>query len=781
MTEPNPTAAPPARATVGRILQAVGVCLVVLHAAQTFFGDVPLAGVIAFAAVAGGMVGFRLEVLRSVRTAVILLVMLSVACILGTLTVQRSQLPHDTEDQFRSTAEFAWAHLAYKITHPGSSDAELTEVQEQRLERLGTVFGEDVADEERETETKRAASTASEAEAREMASRHTALLGGIYRLAEAAQLTDLFKAWWFVGLFYLLSANLLFGAVVRREVSLRNAGFHAAHLGLVLIVAGATLGAFTGQRGMLPMQVGQASATFTGETPAGSQPLGFSIRLDDFETHYHEDLVIEALAFSDPHQGSGAHGAMGHGSTRPLRHTVKLEEGATHGLTDPETGDGYELTLAEISEAVSLQRVRRPAGEGEAGVPALAMDTAGAAQAFGLTDPVWLSGDDPLYIDPTNRYKVRLEDWEGGEATGSLDLSCEEGVGTLTLTEAGGEPQQVRLVEGGSFVLGRFSGTAEQVVPDFRVGEIPAVAEGFPRNPALRVRLEDETGEGGSYLMFSDPRLKGFTQLPWDGLQASFDYDYWCAPTGAWVRVLMAESGDALAAVISGTEDSVVRHIDSDSDSVVRHIGSDSDSEESLQPVAPVALRGGTELSLPGLDEPLTIVQVLGSAVESTELVTTADAEATGIEAVARTALKLRIDGPSGTEERWLLSNTEQGATWIGREADDEGAGSSGFGIVLANNTDRPPRDWRSHVSFLEEGIEVGSGVMEVNTPATHAGYAFFQSDASARDPDYSGFSVVRDPAWPLVKAGLWMLLLGICWCFYVQPLFDRRKHASRT
>ena len=766
-TEPQ-TAAPAARATVGRILQAVGVCLVVFHAAQTFFGDLPLAAVIAFAGVAAGMVGFRLEVLRSVRTVVVLLVLLSVACILGTLTVQRSQLSHDTEDQFRDTATFAWAHLAYKISHPFPGESALDPMQEQRLERLALAFGDEVADEERETETKRASGAAGEAAARELAEAHPSLLLGIFRIADAARLTDLFVAWWFIGLFYLLSANLLFGAVVRRRVSLRNVGFHAAHLGLVLIVLGATVGAFTGKRGVLPMSVGQASATFSGESPAGPQPLGFSVRLDDFETHYHEDLVIEALAYSDPHQGGGAHGAMGHGSTRPLRHTVKLEEGATLGLTDPETGETYELTLAEIAEAAALRQVRGPAGAGEHGVSALALDTGGAAQDFGLTDPVWMSADDPLYIDPTNRYKVRLEPWEGGETPPSLGLECEVGVGTLTLIEDGGQPLQTRLVEGSAFTLGRFTGTAEQVVPDFRVGEIPPGPEGFPRNPALRVWLADETGEGGSYLMFSDPRLKGFTTLPWDGVQASFEYDYWCAPTGAWIRVMLSAGGDAAAAVILP------------SDPVDLSAG-----EPDIPPApvgASVEIVDGSELAMPGLDAPLVVVQMLGSAVESEELVSAEEAAASGLPALARTALRLRIDGPAGTEERWLLSNTEQGATWLGREADDSGAaGSAGFGLLLANNTDRPPRDWRSHVSFLEEGIEVGSGVMEVNTPATHAGYAFFQSDASARDPDYSGLSVVNDPAWPLVEAGLWALLLGICWCFYVQPLFDRRARARRA
>ena len=41
------------------------------------------------------------------------------------------------------------------------------------------------------------------------------------------------------------------------------------------------------------------------------------------------------------------------------------------------------------------------------------------------------------------------------------------------------------------------------------------------------------------------------------------------------------------------------------------------------------------------------------------------------------------------------------------------------------------------------------------------------------------GLQVVYDRSWPLVQAGLWLLLLGISWCFYVQPLFDRRRRGE--
>ena len=744
---------------MNRILQAIGVCLVLFHAAQTFAGEYPLAGVLVFGLAGAGMVGFRLDVLRSVRTAVVLLVALSIACILGTLTVQRSQLAGANEAEFRQTAQFAWAHLAYKISHPFRGDDELAPDQVAHLERVATVFGEDVADEKRTALIKGQAAAASEAEARELAADHPAPFTVLYRFAAALGLIDLYRAWWFAGLFYLLAANLLAGAVGRRRPAVRNLGFHASHLGLVLVVLGATVGAFSGSRGMLPLEVGVEASTMLVE--GGQRPLGFTVRLDDFETLYHEDLVIEALAYSDPGPDDS-----GHGATRPLRHTIKLEEGDAFSLTDPESGDDYELTLQAIEEAVSLRRTHRTSEAG--GAAAVAVDTRGGAAAFGLVDLIWLSADEPIYIDPTNRFKVRVESWDR-VAPGPLSLDCEPGAGTLTLVEEGQETAKVRIVEGGPFTLGRFTGMAEEVVPDFRVGDMEEAPAGFPRNPALRAQLTDETGEGGRFLLFSDPRLKSITELPWEGVEASFDYDYWCAPAPIWVRVLVAADGSALVAVLPRPAEPA------------RPAGLDEDSPLPPAPRArPLPLAAGDALAIPGLTSAPTITRIEGRAAESTELVSPEQAAAEGLDRPVRTALRLRIDGPDGSDERWLLSNTDQGVTWIGREVGEDGTpGTTGFGLLLANNTERPPRDWRSHLTFLEEGSEVASGTLEVNTPANHAGYAFFQSDADSRRPGYSGLSVVRDPAWPLVKAGLWALLLGISWCFYVQPLFDRRKRAA--
>jgi len=724
------TSSPPAKEKPGRrALHCVAITVLVLHAAQTFFGDLAWAGLLAFALVAAIVFGGYLDVLRSVRTAVILLVLLSASCTLGTLTVQRAHVDAATEEEFHQTLCFAWAHLAVKIAHPWARNVEVPAEHAEHLERMAVAFGEDVADGERETTLKGLRAAADEAAARELASTASGALDGLYRLANALRLTDLFAAWWFLGLFYLLAANLTVGAVLRRPVSLRNLGFHGAHLGLVLIVAGATVGAFRGTRGVLPLNVGESSARFIQRDPMTALPLGFSVRLDRFETHYHEDLVIEALGSA---LASTGHHGMQPGGPR-LRHSYKLEQGKGFALTEPDTGDEWTLTMEEIAEGTSVKR----------GFLHTDDEDAPAAVLFELRTPgdgetirSWASAADPVHIHVENRYKLRVR---RGTVTASSDgvaTGCPAGgrLGSLVIEREGGDTLIAPVKVGETVEHGGLSVRFIEVVPDFRVGQDEHSDTDYPRNPALRIRIEGEDDHAGDFLLFADPRLRGFTQLPWEGYDATFDYDYWCSPTAVRIQLVVDDTGKVGAAVEAGETHRAT-------------------------------LVEGEALAFLGDAGSLSISEVLPHAAEQTELE----------EGPGTTALKLRIDGPAGTERHWLLSNTPDGVMAL------QGEESAGFALILADNTDRPPRDWRSHLSFLEEGEVLGDGVIEVNQPLNHRGFRFFQSDADPRRPEYSGLQVVRDPAWPVVKTGLWMLLLGVSWCFYVQPLIDRRRRRERS
>jgi hypothetical protein len=59
------------------------------------------------------------------------------------------------------------------------------------------------------------------------------------------------------------------------------------------------------------------------------------------------------------------------------------------------------------------------------------------------------------------------------------------------------------------------------------------------------------------------------------------------------------------------------------------------------------------------------------------------------------------------------------------------------------------------------------------------AGYRFFQSNADARMPTYSGIGVVYDPGIPVVLMGMYLSILGAIMVFIVRPIaesYGRRK-----
>lgn len=716
-------------ADLRRIGAAVAVCLAVVHGTQVVTGDQPMAAVVAFGLCAAWMLGWRKDVLRSVRTAVFLLVALSVACIVATLTVQRSQLEHATDEEFEGTVAFAWAHLLVKLSHPWPRNVALQPEQEEGLGQLAEVFGEDMAAEQREKLQGSVESRADEERARAIAAAHPGVFDSAYRAARGLMLTDLFRAWWFIALFYLLCLNLLVGAVGRRKVSLRNLGFHGSHTGLILVVGGATVGGFLGERGFVALTVGEPASQFRAEGGQGAAPLGFSVRLDDFETLYHQDLVIETggTVGGDPH-----HGMMGHQGEDSLRHTEKIEVGKILELRSPGDETAYRVTMSEISGARGLEQLHRPAEDGQAGLPA-------ARVALGDGEDFWLDGRNALFIDPTNRFKIRAST-AGADGAGGVD-SCGDGAspGTLTVDLGDGKPLSVPAIVGRGLAVGGLQATVLEVYPDFSVGGGPPSADEFPRNPAVRVRMGYTGDEPASYLLFAAEELRSFTQLPWSGVTATFEFDYWCSPTGAHIDLQVDDTG-ATTARISG--------------------------DGAAPTVIPVTQ--GASIPIPGTDEELTVREALASAVVEVRPVLTDDGD--GEPPI--TALRLTVDDGEGTEDHWLLADTMAGSLNLPAL---EGAG---LRLRFEANRSRPPRDWISDLSVLEEGQVVASGTVQVNEPFCYGGYCFFQSDANPDRPDYSGLQVVRDPSWSLVKAGLWMLLLGIAWVFYVQPLFDRRRRA---
>ena len=104
-------------------------------------------------------------------------------------------------------------------------------------------------------------------------------------------LNDLFHSPWFAGWLALLALSL--GVVMVRKRAWRPPlwGHGLAHLGVILVLAGGLVWSRWGMRGHIDLHEGEtARAVVPGarnNSPARPLPLGFALRLEDFDIEYH--------------------------------------------------------------------------------------------------------------------------------------------------------------------------------------------------------------------------------------------------------------------------------------------------------------------------------------------------------------------------------------------------------------------------------------------------------------------------------------------------------------
>lgn len=85
------------------------------------------------------------------------------------------------------------------------------------------------------------------------------------------------------------------------------------------------------------------------------------------------------------------------------------------------------------------------------------------------------------------------------------------------------------------------------------------------------------------------------------------------------------------------------------------------------------------------------------------------------------------------------------------------------FSIGL--RTMRNPRKYTSTLGF-KGGGSVTEKRVRVNYPVVWEGFTFFLSDYGSEEDPFSGITVKRDPGYPVVLAGLLMMLAGLILAF---------------
>jgi len=137
-----------------------------------------------------------------------------------------------------------------------------------------------------------------------------------------------------------------------------------------------------------------------------------------------------------------------------------------------------------------------------------------------------------------------------------------------------------------------------------------------------------------------------------------------------------------------------------------------------------------------------------------------------------------------GTEreqvERVEMATTDaqQANLWV--------TGDRRYALRFLENVEGFPFDWRSVLSIVEKDasgqphtVPLGSQAqreVRVNDYFQYKGYRFFQTNAEAQDPSYSGIGVVYDPGIPTVLAGMYTIILGTVLAFLVRPIVLARR-----
>lgn len=106
----------------------------------------------------------------------------------------------------------------------------------------------------------------------------------------ALGLDDAFHSLWFAGIAGVFCGSILLSAAQRWPPSARTAGFHMAHLGLLVALGGGATSAALAVRGRIDLRSGESASEVRVLDSAGrprAVPLGFDLRLDHFEVEHY--------------------------------------------------------------------------------------------------------------------------------------------------------------------------------------------------------------------------------------------------------------------------------------------------------------------------------------------------------------------------------------------------------------------------------------------------------------------------------------------------------------
>ncbi len=160
-----------------------------------------------------------------------------------------------------------------------------------------------------------------------------------YRVFLSLGLNNIYSAWYFILLLILFSLNLSVCLLNRLSLKIRSLGTMLSHFSILVILLGALIGMFYGQKGVLKLSKGEEASYFISRKEK-QVDLGFSIRLDQFI--YNEQIDPKEKLFVCSSQKEAAcmmEASHGQEKAKGIITEITPEVGVESGIADT----GYKI------------------------------------------------------------------------------------------------------------------------------------------------------------------------------------------------------------------------------------------------------------------------------------------------------------------------------------------------------------------------------------------------------------------------------------------------------
>jgi len=558
-----------------------------------------------------------------------------------------------------------------------------------------------------------------------------ALVGVMWKDQEAAK-EWIYHAAWFRGIFVFLICDLILAIVVHAEFSRRYAAYFLTHAGLVTTLVGFSIGGLFGMEGYLMLDVGKHESRLSDLNPKTNrlQPktpeekLPFEVFLERFYIDYYPPAAPYLLvSLADTKKG------------------VKIPLDRGDRLRSPDSK--YKLTVIERFASAEQKfivvnrsdKARNPAVKVRAeqngrlfqgclfavlpAVPVVETPLLVMEFKYGLDEPAWNKQVQEAHQSVAASFAFT------DEATGEGNVLPVVFNRDQLLGKTGYRLRMLRSISGVNVDMATKK-TEELMGP--------------PVNPALRVAIVSVDGRKHERYVFAQPpppfmerKLRG----PFEKLKLEYHY---APPLGRDFAYVMLHSGD-------GQRFSVVSLLpEGKTQTITAVLGEEKIISASRK------RRNAVDRNLNGTtDENLSLPRGLRIRVQEFLPDAGVDEKVAAVPSGGQPAIRIRVEGVLGKDEKWLMLNAERGIEYPDRN------------LTLRYMQDPLDiRQYHSDLRLIEKGKVEKRATVSVNDPVTHQKYTFYQIDYDKEHGQWSVLKVVRSPGTPVLFTGFGMLFLGV-------------------